>query len=138
MVPDRADNTGMRLYLAALLLLLGSCSTMASVDIASWQRESGLELTQNDAPEGAEALTLVSAHRSGFYLLGVIPLVRADFAHCIAQIVQDAKQAGAEGVAHLRIQYDPPSFFSLVEPVFPWMARATITGMAYRRRRPAR
>ena len=123
-----------RLLLASFLVL-ASCSVIESVDLAKWQRDSGLELTQNDAPPDAEPLLLISAHRSGFYLLGLIPLVRASFEHCIVQMTRAAKEAGADGVANLRMAYRPPSFFSLAEPVFPWMAKATITGMAYRRRR---
>lgn len=121
--------------IAMSLASLTSCTSIESLDLTEWQLQSGLQLTQNEAPADATPLRLVSAHRSGFYLLGLLPIFPAHFDHCVERIVEDAKSAGADGVANIRMRYEPASFFSLAEPVFPWMAKATVTGMAYRKLR---
>ncbi|MCB9891043.1 MAG: hypothetical protein H6832_01160 [Planctomycetes bacterium] len=120
------------LLLASVLATLGACSTIETVNLAEIQDRTGLVLTENDAPTGARSLAFLSAHRSGFYLFGYLPMVRASFDHCMEQIVSEAKRVRADGVSNMRIEFAPASFFSLAEPVFPWMAHATITGMAYR------
>ncbi len=123
------------LFCLTLGLLLGSCTSIEHVSLADYSARHSLELTQAPAPADAIPGELIIVEESGFYLLGLLPLRRASMEQCMDNIVRIAKKQGADGVAHLHMEFKPASFFSLSSYTFPWAATFTMTGMAYQHRR---
>jgi len=119
--------------LVAALAMLGACSTASTLRFQpTWQRH-GLRLSAGPLPEGATPLGIVFADEVGFYLGGVIPVVRADLESCAGRLVAQALALGADGVANLDIKR-----FDVSVPLrwggdwFDWDREIQLKGVAYR------
>ncbi len=126
----RAAAAGM----LALSLSLSACSSIDQAAFARYQARSPIKLSQQDAPAGVEPLGLVWSQSTGFYLLGLLAIVPADLETALDLLVESARDLKADGIARIRIDYKPASFFSFDSwPVpFPWFATVSLSGMAWK------
>ena len=124
----------MHRHLAIAMLLLGaSCTSFEHVDVENYIAESGLALSTEPPPRDASPLNVVAFHRMGFYLLGFIPIPGVRLEDCVEAIAGHAAELGADGVADLRIEYEPASLIKFAAfPIPDWTASIAITGLAYR------
>lgn len=123
----------LRAWAILTLGLLASCRSFDEINLTKWGEENEFELTQNEAPQYAEPISLVYTGVYGFYLFGALPIVSATMEDCLHEIVNKARSLGADGVAHLEVKENPASFFSLESAwPFPWTAAVEMTGMAYK------
>lgn len=120
------------LALFALTCLAASCTTTHEVDLREYFQDRGLEVTQNEAPDGAQPLQLISFYKSGFYLFGVIPIASVKLDDAIDWVAWSAEQLGADGIANLSFQYSPASFWKFaIFPIPDWSSTLHVSGMAY-------
>lgn len=118
---------------ALLALSLASCVSVDNSAFERYRKESGLELSQGDAPAGVQSLGLVWAQRSGLYIFALVPIVHADLESTLGNLVAEARRIGADGIAHVRIEYDPARFFAFESWPFPWVQTLSLSGMAYKK-----
>jgi hypothetical protein len=117
-----------------LFPLLGSCYSTTQADLEKYFEGDALFLTEGKAPEGAEPIKILSVYKSGFYLLGVAPIVKVDLEESIKLLCDGAKKLGADGIAHISFDYRPASLFKFtLFPIPDWSASIHVQGMAWRR-----
>jgi hypothetical protein len=110
-----------------------ACQSLSTADLARCLSEQGVALTAGDAPANAQPLRALAFQRNGFYLAGLLPVVGVDLEDAVRAVAQEARALDADGIAHLRFDYSPASFFKfLVFPIPDWSASLSITGIAYR------
>ena len=115
-----------------LALLASACVTTNEADLHAYFRQRGLEVTQGQAPDGAEPLEVISYYKSGFYLFGSIPMVPVHLEGAVDWITARAAEMEADGIAHLDFQYDPASLFKFsIFPIPDWSSWIHVSGMAY-------
>lgn len=118
---------------ALLILSLAACSSVDSTAFEKYQAERGFAISQGDAPPGARPLGLVWAQRSGLYLFAIVPLVTADLETTLEKLAGEARRIGADGIAHVRLEYAPARFFAFESWPFPWVQTLSLSGMAYKK-----
>lgn len=118
----------------ALLLALGlaSCTSVEHVDLAPYLIDSEIQLSEGEPPPGAQPIGMIAVENTGWYLLGLLPIVSVRFETCIEEMLLKAKEYGAQGISNMRAAYTPPSFWRFAAIGLPdWSASVAVTGMAY-------
>lgn len=119
------------------LALLASAAACTSTDQAGldWYAETyQVAITEGDAPEGATPVELLYYYKKGFYVfgLGYAPVVEIGLREAVADLAERARAMEADGIAHLRYEIHPASFFRFsVFPIPDWSAWIQCQGMAY-------
>ncbi|MEM7203445.1 MAG: hypothetical protein AAF628_24490 [Planctomycetota bacterium] len=114
-------------------LALASCTSFEEVDVENYLTGLTLEMSTAPAPPEAAPLNVVAIYKSGFYLLGYLPIVGVRLGDCMRRMAEHAKQLGADGIADLRVVYEPASLLKFAAfPIPDWSASISVTGMAYR------
>ncbi len=130
-MPPRAI---LRLLALAFLPLVASCYSTTHADLEQYFEGDALLLTEGNAPEGAEPIKILSVYKSGFYLFGAAPIVAVDLEETVRMICKQAKELGADGIAHISFDYQPASLFKFtLFPIPDWSASIHVQGMAWRR-----
>lgn len=118
---------------AVLALLAAGCQSISTADLQRCLSQHGIHVTAGDAPAAAEPIAAVAFQRNGFYIAGIIPVVRVELDDAVQSIASELHAAKADGISNLRYDYSPASLFKfLVFPVPDWSATLSVTGMAYR------
>ena len=127
----------MRSWIAVPLLLLGACTFSDHNLFAQVQEQGKIELTQGAGPTEVEPLSTLYVSRSGVYLFSILPIVRADLETALLDLVEAARKLGADGVSHIKVNYQPAELFklTLTDWPFPWLQRIVLTGEAWKRRK---
>jgi hypothetical protein len=122
---------------ALSLLCLGACTYSDHNLFAQVQEQGKIELTQGAGPADVEPISTLYVSRSGVYLFAVVPIVRADLETALLDLVESARRLGADGVSHIKVNYQPAELFklTLTDWPFPWMQRINLTGEAWKRRK---
>ena len=116
-----------------LLVVATSCVTTDEANLVGHFKKRGLNVTADDAPEGAQPIKMISYYKSGFYLVGCIPVVPIYLEDAVDYMAERAHRLGADGVAHLSFEYDPAALFKFtVFPIPDWSASIHFQGMAYK------
>jgi len=116
----------------ALAWFAAACTTTHEVDLREYFQTRGLQVTQNEAPPGAQPLELISFYKAGFYLFGVLPIVSVKLEDAIDWVTWSAERLGADGIANLTFQYSPASFWKFaIFPLPDWSSSIQVSGMAY-------
>lgn len=120
----------------ALLLGCSGCWSIDSADLSAIGKEYGLALTESECdPNDVEPVASLQVAKGGFYLLGLIPVVKVSLGEAIEELAVQAKEAGADGVCDIRYSLSPANPLKfLVFPVPDWSAGVQVFGMAYRDR----
>ncbi len=127
------------LHLAVLVpLFCTSCFSIDTVDLDRQLRENDIYLTEDQAPDGAYPLSTIAIEQGGWYLLGLWGVTKVSLEDCMRAMVKRAKKMNADGVADIKIEYHPASFWRFSPfPLPDWSASITMTGMAFRMPDPA-
>lgn len=125
--------------LSCLLLgLLPACTSYEALDLRPYLEQQQFPVTQGPVPDGAETVGLCVVQDSGFYILGIVPIVPVSMDACVHALVREAKKVGADGVAEVQMEYRPPGFLILSATFLSdWCGALKMTGSAYRHKRPA-
>ena len=116
-----------------LLVVATSCVTTDEANLVEHFRKRGLNVTADEAPPGAQPIKMISYYKSGFYFFGAIPVVPIYLEDAVDYIAERADKLSADGVAHLRFEYSPASFFKFaIFPLPDWSASIHFQGMAYK------
>lgn len=124
----------LRLLRLLPIVLIASCAchSVERVSLATLSTEHKINLTRTDPPEGSKTLGFISVHTSGFYLLGLIPLVPATLGEAFSRLALEAKEMAASGVSNVQYEINPPSAFKFSTfPIPDWSASVWLTGQAY-------
>lgn len=123
---------------AVAVLLVQGCVSMTHADVTAYAEPEGFTVTADALPPGARPISALAYEKLGFYVLGLVPIVPVDLHRGVARLVKEARELGADGLAHLRYEFRPASAFRFV--VFPlpdWSASLSITAVAYAEGREA-
>ncbi len=114
-------------------LLFTSCFFVETVDLNQHLLDSELYLTEDPAPEGAMPLSSIAIKQAGWYFFGIWPVEEISLEVCMQAMVEKALEMGAEGVAEIKVEYNPASTMRFSTFIIPdWSATITLTGMAFR------
>ena len=128
----------LRIPALLLPLLCTACFSMDTVDLDRQLRENEVYLTEDPAPDGAYPLTSIAVEQVGWYLLGMWGVSEISLEQCVQSLVDRARRMEADGVANIRVEYRPASFFRFsIFPIPDWSATITMTGMAFKMPDPA-
>lgn len=124
--------------LLALLASAPACTSYEAADLRPYLEKQEFPVTQGPAPADSESVAIMAVQDTGFYLLGVAPIVPVSLDACVRELVREAKKVGGEGVAEVEVSYTPASFTLIL--LTDWWATVKLTGHAWRHRpaRPAR
>jgi hypothetical protein len=127
-----------RPLLLALLLgwsTLSGCYACDRADITRYAAEQGFAVSTEPPPAHSESLGLVHAEETGFYFVGLFPIVRSTLQSCVDRLLREAREIGAEGLADVRYEVNPAQLLKFtVFPLPDWTSRVYVTGTAWRRR----
>jgi len=119
--------------LAAVAVLEIACATASSVGFEAIQEQHGVVLSSGPVPQGATPLGLVMADEVGFYLGGVLPVVRAELQSCAERLAAQAQALGADGVAELDLKrFDVAVRLRWAGVWLDWDREVQLKGIAYR------
>jgi hypothetical protein len=124
----------MRPFLPSLLLAVSAaCTSFEDVDLRPLLEKQHFPIVQGPVPPGGETVGLIAVENSGFYLFGLVALCAVSFEECVDVMITRGRKLGADGIAEVRMTYNPASFlhFSGVWP--DWFAYVQLTGTAWRR-----
>jgi hypothetical protein len=114
-------------------LLFTSCFFVETVDLNQHLLNSELYLTEDPAPEGAMPLSSIAIKQAGWYFFGIWPVEEISLEVCMQAMVEKALEMGAEGVAEIKVEYNPASTMRFSTFIIPdWSATINLTGMAFR------
>lgn len=122
--------------LLAAVPVLGSCTSYEALDLRPYLDQQQFPVSQGPMPADAEAVGFTVVQDTGFYLLGIAPLVPVSLDDCVHALVREARKVGGDGVAEVTIQYSPASLLNFTVILLPdWFATVKLTGCAWRRKR---
>jgi hypothetical protein len=128
-----------RIPAVLLSLFCTGCFSMDTVDLDRQLRENDMFMTEDPAPEGAYPLSTIAVEQVGWYLLGMWAISDISLEDCVQSLVDRAQSMEADGIANIRVDYGPASFFRFsIFPIPDWSATITMTGMAFRMPDPAK
>lgn len=113
-------------------VLAVACVSTTSADLSRYRREHRFPVSTDGVPAGHQAVAALAYARTGFYLLGLIPIVPVDLSAAVTKVVDEARALGATGIANLHYEFEPASSLRFV--VFPlpdWSASLHVTATAY-------
>jgi len=123
----------MRPILPCLLLALCSaCTSFEDIDLRPVLEKQHFPIVQGPVPQNGETVGLIAVENSGFYLFGLVALCAVSLEECVDKMIERAHRVGADGIAEVRMTYNPASFlhFSGVWP--DWFAYVQLTGTMWR------
>lgn len=120
--------------LLILVLLPGACMSVAQADLSRYAADPVLPIHTEPPPAGAQPMGVVHVQQDGFYLFGVVPIVKVSLQDCLDKLQEKAAKQGANGVADLEYRVSPADVFKFsVFPLPDWTAMVQMTGTAYKR-----
>lgn len=134
----------MRNGFALFAVILVLCSGCLTIDSTAANRDPNFLITESpDIDEPYEPMGFIRAELFGWYFFAYLPIFSVTLDELIWDgIVAEAKKRGADGVINLKYDLEPPSlwrFTMLGALPFPdWSSKAVATGMAIKRKKPAR
>jgi len=115
------------------LLLASSCYTYNGADLLKYKQDDDLLISEGPAPEDTEPLQILSVYKSGFYILGLLPIVNINLDHTFQKMREQAHAIDADGISHVCFEHSPASPFKFtVFPLPDWSAWIHCQGMAWR------
>src|SRR5690606_906734 len=94
---------------AVAVLLVQGCVSMTHADVTAYAEPEGFTVTADALPPGARPISALAYEKLGFYVLGLVPIVPVDLHRGVARLVKEARELGADGLAHLRYEFRPAS-----------------------------